>query len=250
MTYDVITYNGERDLFDLRYHILKDVVDQFIVVEFDKTFSGKPKKQTFPDLIYRKLDYHFHTEELYSKYQEMAEQSPNTQGAEHWKLEFMQKESIKDALVGLKDDDIVFIGDCDEIWNPDRNYALSPSKLLMKVYTYYLNNRSSEQFRGTFLAQYKDIKGACLNHLRSNTELTQIGGWHFTSMGGYDAVRKKLSDSYTRDSYWTEEVENMLGENIEQGRDFLGRNFTYTQDEVDLPQYLRDNRAKYAHLFR
>src|SRR3990167_512839 len=200
MTFDVITYNGEKELFEIRYNTLKDFVDEFIVVEFDKTFSGKPKTCSFQDAklhLLPKVKYCFNDLNIWLKYKELAESSPNTKGAEHWKLEFMQKESIKDCLTHLKDDDIVFIGDCDEIWNPEMRYTLFTftSKLLLKVYTYYLNNRSNEVFRGTLVSIYGQIKNECLNHLRANTESTQLGGWHFTSM--HHQLAKKLTDSYT-----------------------------------------------------
>lgn len=253
MIYDLTTFNGEYDLFDLRYNILKDAVDEFMVFEFSTTFSGKKKpKYATTEMAdkYPKATFKYRINNLYPPEEiALAESSPNTRGAEHWKLEFLQKESIKSGLTHLQDEDIVFIGDCDEIWNPNRAYFFeTPSKLLLKVYTYYLNNCSSEVFRGTLLAQYKDLKNSCLNHMRSDTEMTQLGGWHFTSMGGYEVVKRKLSDSYTRDSYWTEGVENSLKENIEQRKDFLGRDFTYSVNESEWPQYLKDNREKYKHL--
>src|SRR3990167_10866382 len=136
MIYDVVSYNGEKELFEIRYNILKDYVDEFIIVEFDKTFSGKDKFMRPINLVWPPKVKHFLvTEEQYSKYKELAESSPNTKGAEHCKLEFMQKESIKDALAihHLKDDDIVFIGDCDEIW--DIGYVVKeiPCKLKLRV---------------------------------------------------------------------------------------------------------------------
>ena len=40
---DVITFNGESEIWDIRYNILKNYVDEFVVLEFNETFSGKPK---------------------------------------------------------------------------------------------------------------------------------------------------------------------------------------------------------------
>src|SRR3990167_10886620 len=152
MIIDVCSYNGEIELFDLRYNILSPFVDQFIVVEFDKTFSGQSKPwrfiEDFKGYKFKNVCYHGMEEKDYSKYKELAESSPNTKGAEHWKLEFMQKESIKDALAihHLKDDDIVFIGDCDEIWDKKALEIDLCQKLKLRVFTYFLNNFSSEEF--------------------------------------------------------------------------------------------------------
>lgn len=254
MVIDVITYNGEAELFDLRYNILSPYVDEFIVVEFDTTFSGKKKDWLFPPQGDKKIKYFMQTEADYEKYRALAESSPNTKGAEHWKREFMQKESIKDCLTHLDDSDIVFIGDVDEIWDPRQSGLLhegEPKKLNLLVYTYYLNNRSTEQFSGTLCGSYKYIKNECLNHLRSNSWKTAlIMGWHFTSMGGYKEVERKLTDSYTQETYAHPHIMDNLEYNITHDRDFLGRDFVYTLDESNWPQYLKDNREKYKHLIK
>lgn len=251
MVIDVCTYNGEEDLWDLHFNALKDVVDEFIVIQFDETFSGETKPWYKLPGKYPRVKWLLYTKEKYEKHLEMAEASPNTAGAEHWKREFMQKESIKDALIHLKDDDTVFIGDVDEIWDPELAKMTPPwpVKLKLRVYTYFLNNRSSESFWGTLMARYGDIKDKCLNHIRTNAQKTEgYGGWHFTSMGGAVSLAKKLTDSYTQESYATSEVLENLAYNIENGKDFLGRAFTFKEDESEWPQYLKDNRETYAHL--
>jgi len=250
---DVCTYNGEKDIWDIHYNVLKDHVDEFIVVEFDKTFSGEEKIWTFPDIWekYPKVKYFYHLDSQYEKYRELAESSPNTVGAEHWKREFMQKESIKDCLTHLDDEDTVFIGDVDEIVDPEitKIEPWFPVKLKLRVYTYYLNNRSTEAFWGTLMAKYGDVKDSCLNHLRQGAKKSDgYGGCHFTSMK--DSLRKKLTDSYTQESYATPEVLENLAYNIEQDKDFLGRDFKYEIDESEWPEFLMRNRDNYQHLMK
>jgi len=254
MIIDVITYNGEEELFEIRYNILKDYVDEFRVIEFDKTFSGEPKGPVFTQ-NWPKVKSYYMTEDIWSKYIELAKSSPNTEygkGAEHWVREFCQKESIKDCLTDLKSKNIVYVGDCDEIPNPlfimDEDL---PIKLKLKVYSYYLNNRSTEQFWGTLVARYSNIENNCLNHLRTNTKKTDDDyGWHFTSMGGYQKVKDKLEASYTSDSYANPYVLDNLYDNMQDNRDFLGRDFAYKIDESWWPKYLIDNRDKYKHLLK
>lgn len=252
---DVVMYNGEEEIWDLHYHILKDSVDEFIVVEARTTFSGKPKELYFPKIQakYERVKY-FVIDENYSPGEILqAENSPNTQGADHWTNEFLQKESIKKALIHLKDDDVVFVGDCDEIWNPEHLIFLrnvqKPEKLKLQVYTYYLNNLSSEEFWGTIVSRYQWIKDECLNHIRTNAMKT-LGeyGWHFTSLA--KDLPRKLDDSYTKESYNTKEIQENLEKNIKENKDFLGRDFTYRTTELDWPQCLRDNREKYQHLLK
>ena len=274
MIYDICTFNGESELFSIRYEILKDYVDEFRVIEFDKTFSGKEKHAVF-NQNWPKVKSYYVTEPTWSKYEDLAKSSPNTEygkGASHWIREFMQKESIKDCLTDLKDDDQVYIGDCDEIWNPRvlKEHLLgwiNPVwKLKLEVYSYYLNNKSNEEFWGTIYTKYRCIKDKCLNHLRSIDLMTfsveddlkkehhcktNIShGWHFTSIGGYENVKKKLTDSYTEESYASQYVLDNLYDNINGIHDFLGRDFNYSKDDSDWPDYLRNNKAKYNHLLR
>lgn len=253
MVVDVCTFNGEQELWEIHYGVLKPYVDEFVVLEFDKTFSGQVKAPSFPVSKYPEVKYHFVGEETYSKYKELAESSPNTYGADHWKREFCQKESIKDYLTHLDDEDTVFIGDVDEVWEPSfkKRRANRPIKLRFRVYTYWLNNRSTERFNGTLVAKYKSIRRDCLNHLRSDSGSTfKEYGWHFTSMGGPKRLTKKLTDSYTQESYATPLVLENVAYNIESNKDFLGRDFTYTIDESEWPGYLRGNREKYKHLMK
>lgn len=260
MIYDIITYNGEKDILDLRLNVLYPYVGKFIIIEFDETFSGKKKpKRLLKDWnsdwkrFVDKIDYVQITKNEYSKYRDLADTSPNVPmyGPLHWKQEFCQKESIKDALLDLQDEDIVCIGDVDEIWHPSA-LSLPPSKLKLHVYSYYLNNLSDEEFYGTIIAQYKDIKDKCLNHLRTNDLPRTVleYGCHFTSMGGVAAVKSKLMDSYTAESYAAEQVIDNLEYNIKNNMDFLFRGFEYEIDESHWPQYLKENKQKYKHLLK
>ena len=252
---DIFIYNGERDILDIHLNVLKDHVDQFIICEAPVTFSGKTKPLYFKEVehLYKDFSIKYYIidendEELWG----MARESPNTHGAEHWKREFVQKESIKKALTHLKDDDICFVGDADEVWDKRvLDYlGVLPKKLRLDVFTYYLNNKSTEQFNGTLVAEYSTIKEGCLNHLRSDTSFytPEVFGWHFTSMGGFDEFKRKLGDSYTEESYFTPQIQAELI--IRYGvSDFLGRGFGFYKSE-DLPQYVLDNKQKFKHLWK
>jgi Glycosyltransferase family 17 len=252
---DVVTYNGEHNLLELRLNILDKHVDRFKIVEAKTTFSGKEKPLYFSAHEMRfkkwwhKIDFHV-IDENYSKAQrQLAKESPNTMGAKHWQNEFLQKESIKGFLVGCADTDTLFIGDVDEVWDSSALYIPPTCKLKLRVYAYYLNNCSSEEFWGTIKTDYKTVKDACLNHLRTQAPKTEdYYGWHFTSMGGYAQVKRKLDDSYTKESYNTDEVQAQLQQRVKEGLDYLGRPFDFTLDEEDWPSYLRQNRHKYLHL--
>lgn len=254
MVVDAFTYNGEREILRIHLSVLNPYVDKFIICEAKTTFSGKPKPLYFSEhekyfkSFWKKIDYHIIDEDYTEQEIMLAESSPNTRGAAHWKTEFLQKESILKALTRLDDEDIVYIGDVDEIWRPFN--PVFPTKLKLKVYAYYLNNRSSEVFWGTLVSRYEDIKDECLNHMRSTQAMktTDDHGWHFTSMGGYDEVKRKLDDSYTSESYNTNMVQELLQDRVKAGVDYLGRPFTFKKEEKEWPEYLKSNRALYKNM--
>ena len=259
---DILTFNGENAVLKLHLGTLYDYVDKFVIVEANKTFTGAKKPMYFfRDQRYfapwlKKIEYYPMTEWDDTKIWDLAVKSPNTQGAEHWKREFYIKESIKKAIEAQHpaDDDTLFIGDVDEIIDPKSEYeSEDPFKAKLRVYAYYLNNRSDEQFWGTLVTQYKDIKGQCLNHMRSDKKLYSKGkplGWHFTSMGGVEEVRRKLNDSYTEDSYNTFEVQQKLPERHKNGTDYLGRSFNFQLDDSEWPEYLKNHEKDFKYLIK
>ncbi len=263
--YDIFTYNGEADILEIRLNILKDAVDQFIIVEAPTTFSGLKKPLYFEEqknrfapfldkIKYFVIDDYPNDQEILK----LADESSNVPkgGPLHWRREFYQKESIKKALTHLNDEDICFIGDVDEIWNPQILIDYTKNdvfKLKQEVYVYYLNNKSNEDWAGTIITKYKNIKDNCLNHLRTTGKTRYLyirnGGWHFTSMGGIEEVRRKLKDSYTKESYNTNQVQNNLEKRFGE-KDYLGRSFKFNIDEKNLPEYILNNKTKYKHLLK
>ena len=275
--YDAFIFFNELDLLELRLNILNKYVDYFVIVEADETFTGITKplyfaenrerfKKWLPkikhyvvrnmpigdkDLIWRFTDYEplDKTDRQIVLYTLLADNIPHNET--QWTREFYQKESINKALLGLNDDDVVFISDVDEIWNPEIRYDFNTDEVLkmnQTVYAYYLNNRSSEPWSGTIMAKYKNVKNASINHLDHSTDsphkFIENGGWHFTNQGGVNQIRRKL-ESYGHQEFNTDKIKKRLDKQIANNRDFIGRNFKFLKDESDLPQYILDNRDKY-----
>lgn len=238
MIVDAILYNGEREIFDLRYNILKDHVDEFVVVEFGKTFSGKDKEAHPIDLP--KVSYHFLTQ-----WKDFKPTLP-----EAFQREFNQREMIRAMLTHLDDEDVVYMGDCDEIWDPTIPPQLD-MKLKLRVYSYYLNNRSDENFAlGSIVMKYGDMKRYGFNDLRSNMPLSEdYSGWHFTNMGGLDKLKYKI-ESYGHQEFNTVEIKDRLEEQIQENKDYIGRDFKMWQDESDWPPWLKEHRQDYKHLIK
>jgi beta-1,4-mannosyl-glycoprotein beta-1,4-N-acetylglucosaminyltransferase len=264
MIIDVFSFNGEFDILEIRLNILNDVVDQFIICEGDETTAGVLKPRYFEENKERYAKWipkikHFvmapYTDPALSL---LADTSPGVPKDLHWwRREFIQKESIRYALTHLKDEDRVFIGDVDEIWNPELIYPEGRWELQQTVYSYYLNNRSTEQWTGTSLMSYKDIKKDTLDNLRAydimraymKAPVMLDAGWHFTNIGGAEFVKRKIQ-SYAHQEFNNPQTLQLIEERIAQNKDYLGRQFTFTQDELDWPLYLRQNRSKYIKLIK
>ena len=69
-------------------------------------------------------------------------------------------------------------------------------------------------------------------------------------MGGIEEVRRKLNDSYTKESYNSNDVQSKLSERFGK-KDYIGRSkFKFWIDESDLPKYILSNKEKYKNLFK
>jgi len=281
--YDVFTFFNEVDLLKLRLEMLSPYVDKFVIVECVETFSGKPKPLYFEENKHLFKDYedkiiHYITYDPPTSFEDLRNRilDPNVDelakqvcmqaltstnvppGELHWLKEFYQKENIRRALIGLEDDDICFVGDLDEYWNTELDYSVIDQNTIYKlkqiVYVGYFNNRSSEEWAGTMLTRYKNIKNSCLNHLRtrSKTEYTYVedAGWHLSFMGGVEQIKYKI-DSYGHQEYNNQQVRQQIESNLNSGKDVLGRSdFQFWTNESDLPEYILDNKEKYKKFFK
>jgi beta-1,4-mannosyl-glycoprotein beta-1,4-N-acetylglucosaminyltransferase len=283
--FDVFTFFNEYDLLEMRLEMLDPYVDKFVVIECVTTFSRNPKplyfeenKQRFEKYLH-KIHHHItynppksyedlqnrilnESDELEKQICIQALTSTNVpKGELHWLNEFYQKECIRLAIenAGAEDNDLIFVTDVDEFWNPNldyKNYIDDHSiyKLRQLVYSGYINVRSSENWAGTLLSKYKNIKGSCLNHLRTPSKTPYVyidnAGWHFTFMGGSDQVKLKL-ESYGHQEYNNDKIKNNVENLLKEGRDVLGRNeFSFWLDESQLPKYLIENKNKYLNFFK
>lgn len=283
--YDCFYFFSELDLLEIRLNILDPYVDYFVIVEATETFTGLPKKLVYEQHKDRfkkfahKIIYHVTTDtprddedlrlRLYDKNISALDKqmcsdaltSDNVpKGEVHWLKEFYQKESLKKALIGLSDDDFVFVSDVDEIWNPHVTIDFSRDDLYkyrQEAYYYYLNNRSDDDWEtgwtGTVATKYQNIRKNCLNHLRTHSKNTYTvlknGGWHFTFQGGADQIRKKL-ESYGHQEFNNDKIKSQIEEVLSKNTDYRGRKLRFWVDESKLPRYLLDNKDKYKKLFR
>ena len=254
MIYDLHTYNGEAAILEMRLNILEPYVDYFVIGEAEITFSGKAKPLYFPQQKERfskfahKIRYgvvkNFYAKDILSMMQIQLDM-PNT--GYPFLMAFYQKEHLIHGLWDAKDTDTIYYGDCDEIWTPQQVQE-EPAKLEQLCYSMYLNRRSTEPWRGTAIATYAKVKQYGLSQIRLKAKNThKNGGWHFTNMGGLEELKRKIRD-YDHQEVNTPMYLDKLEERYKAGTDFLGRDHDHFTDESQWPQYLMDNKLKYAHM--
>jgi len=267
MTYDCFMYNGEADLLEIRFNLLGGLVDKFVMVEGIETFSGNPKVlawiernrdrfEEWEDRVVYEIVSDYNDTEILAQIEARSEYVSGTPFIKA----FYQKERLRKVLEKMSpdDEDIIIYGDSDEIINPvllDRlQFDLDdkPHKLRQLAYSYYLNNRSEEDWRGTVITRYKNLRNGCLNDLRANPveeDIINGGGWHFTNLGGLEAIKLKL-ESYDHQEANIPWVKDGLEERMKLNVDFLGRGYNMWIDESQLPQYILDNKGRYRHLWK
>ena len=55
MLIDAFTYFNEKELVELRLKYLDPIVDCFVIIESNITFTGKEKKWNFPEILKKHL---------------------------------------------------------------------------------------------------------------------------------------------------------------------------------------------------
>jgi beta-1,4-mannosyl-glycoprotein beta-1,4-N-acetylglucosaminyltransferase len=273
MIYDCFIFFNELDLLEIRLNVLNDVVDKFVIVEATKTHSGKSKPLFFNENKERFKDFQHKIIHV------IVDDYPPFVTA--WTFENHQRNGILRGLKDARPEDVILISDLDEIPNPQvvklHAQNLKEIKLLIqKMHYYYLNylnftapdwglgtkmlpyrffNASEKQLKFSY-SEYllpEVNQGVTPTKIRfvENVKMISNAGWHFSYLGGVDAIIEKISRvchlEFTLDKY---KDKKRLTEAIESGRDLYGRGDRFFGVEIDdsYPKYLKDNQAKYQHL--
>ena len=253
MIIDAFTFWCEFDMLELRLSILDKYVDKFILVESNQTFSGNPKP-----LFYEK------NKDKFAKWNDKIIHIvvPNIQTNNLFERHYLCYEAIENKIMEIGNpEDIAFCSDLDEIWNPEIIGKCDDEihSLAQFNYSYWLNNRASEQWVGTLMSK---VKNFFVGHNKINRtakpNLLPNGGWHFTNMGGADMVINKIQAYDHADEavaglgrfkdFGIRERMNANEDYLGRLTDYYGKPYTFWKDESDWPQYLKDNKEKWSFL--
>lgn len=251
--FDTFLFFNEFDTLELRLNELYDVVDTFVLVECDKTFTGHPKPF-----------YYDENKERFTKFAEkimhIKVNVPDSLVMGAWDMEAHQRNITFETLVKLRavnklnDSDIVLLSDVDEIPNPKSivNYDASNGMSVMHqdLFYYYLNCKADIPWFGSRIATWGEVKNLTATQLRGNSALPLIqnGGWHFSYLGSVEGMISKI-EAYSHQEYNTDyfKDKDRLREKVLNGEDIFERSITFTFVDISdtLPQHVVQNKEYY-----
>jgi beta-1,4-mannosyl-glycoprotein beta-1,4-N-acetylglucosaminyltransferase len=230
---DCFPYFNEKELLELRINLLYDHVDKFIICDADRTHSGKPKPFTCKDTI-RELN--LPEDKIQVVEVNLPKDSPDSWVSSAWIRERMQRNAASEFI---EDGDICYIGDCDEIINPEFiKYYASISKqnlnYILRVPLTFLNGRADlrvcdqqgnpRDWSVSYFCMRNHLQKYTLSDIREARSMSkQIDfldifvtedekivecGWHFSWMGDIERIKTKCNSFLHHDEF--DVVENYL----------------------------------------
>lgn len=278
--YDTFIFYNELELLEIRLNELADVVDRFVLVEADRTFTFKPKPLHFKEHE-EEFDSFAH---LIASFNCPLPAEPAGAADDYkrgWNREHIQRACVHDALARLSADarprpsDIVLLSDVDEVPRREPILALKacnvdPGELERGIalvqrqhaYTFYYELSDRSDWPGYTLwpgtvavsaAAFERLRAGSVRFARDDKSLRRIydAGWHFSPFPFGDPARvvdKLGAWAHQEERRKTNEYrdEKRWQDAIEKG---LGcRKMTTRAEYNSLPIYVRDNRARYEKL--
>lgn len=279
--FDCFPFYNELELLDVRLHELGDVVDYFVLVEATRTHSGILKPLYFQQEISKFSSWTpIRTMINFPKYGNkiihvIVEDMPVTdaelsaalsdkdkrwieskyQVEDSWVRERFQRNAIMRSLNTAKPDDVIIIGDADEIMRrsviekirSDGKICEGSNAVQQQLNSYYFNVRCTNMpWWGSKIIYRKYLDDYTPSEVRFHVPAScsiENGGWHFNFFGGSDRVQLKIK-SYAHQEFNKPDVLENVSNHLNGLTDVLGRLYqyeTFEMTEETTPKYVLDN---------
>jgi len=241
---DAFIFYNEIDLLYYRLSLLYDVVDFFIIVEATRTFMGKEKP------LYYRLN-----EQKFSKFKEKIihivvknlKHNPDVNKNEQWLNEYTQRNFIDNGigLLNLNNEDIILIGDVDEIPRRDmliniKNFNFHILCLEQDFYYYNLNTLCRSKWYASVILKYEYYRiNPVPNIYRNNPLMDEYekqkpydnisfirnAGWHLSYFGDTKSIINKIQNfSHQENNIEKYISEEKIRDKIKNSIDLFDRN--------------------------
>ena len=282
--YDCFQYFNEDHILELRFNILNEHVDYFVISESTKTHQGTEKKLNFNINNFSKFKHKIIY--IVADYSQKINFKNHTGGESL--VEQHQRNSLSDGLINADDNDLIVLSDSDEI--PDltklnqlkKNTKFAAFSQMMFMYKLNLKNVNESNWVGSRLALKKNFPiPQKLRNMKfkeypfwradtyfaknksMNSHIVKNGGWHFTNIKTAEDLYEKFKNfghhNEFEDSGMTLETikEQIINREVKYNH-YADKtvhdkhSFSYklkkTNTEI-LPEYLQINSAKYKKWF-
>ena len=255
--YDCVTFFQENLQMELRFAILDEVIDKFVVCESVYDHRGNSKKINFSKKNFPKYENKIEHIVITKKFPE--KNSP-------WENQAWQREFIFDGIKDASNEDYIMFSDPDEIPNPKSIKNLNLRKkfgiFFQKMFTYKLNlfNKYESPWEGTRVCKKKNLKSIDFmrqkiktknlkyNFLRfdkeKNIEIFYNAGWHFNNIMSAKEISLKLKtfahSEFSDEKFSSEEI---IRKKIANKEDLFERGHKYEKVKIDesYPDFLIKN---------
>ena len=266
--YDCTTFYQGNLLFEMRFNILKDIVDYFVVCEANKDHTGNSKEFNFNP----KIPEHYKNKIIYIKVENLPTIKIKGNFSDDNKLVRIQMENLFKGIEKAKADDVIIFSDEDEIPNPLVINKFQKEKykfaiFMQNMYYYKFNIMGIDEGNGTWpgsrIALKKNLKSFFkfrllkiknLNYTiwridkEKSLKLIENGGWHFAYLQSPADISKKIKSfahgEFNKANFINQEN---IREKINMGKDIFDRGISYKKVQIDnsFPKYIVDNKEKF-----
>ena len=264
---DCFIFYNEIDMLYYRLSLLYDIVDYFVVVEANRTHSGKDKLYNFLENI--ELYKKFMNKIIYIQVEDLDSNpviNPNNNMDDGvWQNENKQRNYIDVGLrciPEIKDNDVIIISDVDEIPNYNvllrlkvENISVDYVTLIQDLYYYNLTTKLKMQWDYAKLMSYnyyvlvlERIPQKCRMPYHNNVIMN--GGWHLSYFGDTEFIQNKIQN-FTHQEYNIEEFTNLenINEKIKNKSDLFSRKmpieYIPIENNKNLPLRYKEFLSKY-----
>ncbi len=261
--YDCFQFFNEETVLDLRFNILDEFIDFFVIVESTTDHQGNSKKLNFDIEKFKK----FKKKVIYIVVEDTLDNIKKKHIGQNSLVERHQRNSIMRGLKNCDDNDLIIISDVDEIpdlnklnlFNKKNRYAV----FAQKKFDYKLNllNETEGDWHGSKICLKKNLKSPqWLRDLKfkkypfwrfdkiKNIQIIRDGGWHFSYLQSPDKIIKKIT-SFSHGERNKPEFTNIksIEEKIKNQQNIFDLGFTYKKVDLDntFPKYIIENKDKF-----